>query len=105
MGRLPNRVRFKVTTRVNRAQHRVTQEYAGVTKIDMILPANPLANYYVHKAEVDNAISAAMSSGFYILGKEVATFEAEFASYLGVSDSVGVGSGTEALHLALRACG
>lgn len=71
----------------------------------MILPANPLANYHAHKAEIDDAIGAALSSGFYILGKEVAKFEAEFASYLGVSESVGVGSGTEALHLALRACG
>src|SRR5262249_17932185 len=42
---------------------------------------------------------------WYILGQEVAAFEAEFARYLGVRDAVGVGSGTDALHLALRACG
>ena len=69
----------------------------------MILPANPLANYQAHKADIDHAVNRALSSGFYILGKEVAQFEAEFAEYLGVSESVGVGSGTEAVHLALRA--
>lgn len=71
----------------------------------MILPANPRANYCAHKTEIDDAIQAALSSGSYILGNEVRTFEAEFAAYLGVAESVGVGSGTEALHLALRACG
>jgi dTDP-4-amino-4,6-dideoxygalactose transaminase len=71
----------------------------------MILPANPRANYNAHKTEIDDAIQAVLSSGSYILGNEVGTFEAEFAAYLGVAESVGVGSGTEALHLALRACG
>src|SRR5438132_7055559 len=41
----------------------------------------------------------------YILGDEVARFEEEFAHYLGVQYAVGVGSGTDALHIALRACG
>lgn len=44
-----------------------------------------------------------MNSGWYILGTEVAEFEKEFSSYLGCDfPSIGVGSGTEALHLALR---
>ena len=46
-----------------------------------------------------------LKSGRYILGDEVLAFEREFASYIGVRDAVGVGSGTEALHLALAACG
>lgn len=44
-------------------------------------------------------------SGQYILGREVALFEKEFAEYLGVKYAVGVGNGTDALNLALRACG
>src|SRR5262249_11288092 len=41
----------------------------------------------------------------YILGQEVAKFEEEFARYLGAQHAIGVGSGTDALHVALRACG
>jgi dTDP-4-amino-4,6-dideoxygalactose transaminase len=46
-----------------------------------------------------------LDGGWYILGEEVRQFEAEFATYLGVRHALGVGSGTEALHLALAACG
>jgi dTDP-4-amino-4,6-dideoxygalactose transaminase len=45
-----------------------------------------------------------LDRGIYILGEEVRDFEKEFASYIGVTDGIGVGSGTEALHLALAAC-
>lgn len=40
-----------------------------------------------------------------ILGKEVSAFEDEFASYLGIDNAIGVGSGTDALQLALRCLG
>ncbi len=69
-----------------------------------ILPSNPKANYLAHKEEIDKAIARVLNSGCYILGKEVAAFENEFAFYIGVSSGIGVGSGTEAIHLALRAC-
>src|SRR5690348_16850099 len=44
-----------------------------------------------------------MRSAWYVLGKEVETFEQEFADYCGVKYCVGVGNGLEALHLILRA--
>jgi len=66
--------------------------------------ANPLANYLAHKDEIDAAIARVLSRGRYILGDEVAAFEQEFARYIGVRFGIGVGSGTEALHLAMRAC-
>lgn len=66
--------------------------------------ANPLANYLAHKDEIDAAIARVLSGGRYILGEEVAAFEQEFARYIGVRFGIGVGSGTEALHLAMRAC-
>ena len=71
----------------------------------MIPCANPKAQYLAHKQEIDDAVRRVLESGWYILGDEVRAFEEEFAAYLGVSHSVGVGSGTEALHLALVACG
>jgi len=67
--------------------------------------SSPLANYLAHKDEIDAALKRTIESGWYILGEEVATFELEFAAYLGVTHAIGVGSGTDALVLALRACG
>ena len=46
-----------------------------------------------------------LESGTYILGREVELFERAFAAYCGVDHAVGVGSGTDALILALRAIG
>ncbi|AMN43210.1 DegT/DnrJ/EryC1/StrS family aminotransferase [Rhodoplanes sp. Z2-YC6860] len=58
-----------------------------------------------HRAEIDAAIARVFDRGRFILGEEVAAFEAEFASYLGVRHVVGVASGTQALGFALRAAG
>lgn len=66
---------------------------------------NPRASYFACKKEIDAAIASVMESGRYILGQEVSAFEQEFAAYIGVRFGIGVGSGTEALHIALRACG
>ena len=45
------------------------------------------------------------ASGQYILGPEVSAFEDEFAAYVGVRHCIGVGNGTDALTIALRAAG
>jgi dTDP-3-amino-3,4,6-trideoxy-alpha-D-glucose transaminase len=45
------------------------------------------------------------ASGRYVLGPEVQAFEEEFAAWLGAAHCVGVGNGTDALQIALRACG
>jgi dTDP-4-amino-4,6-dideoxygalactose transaminase len=55
--------------------------------------------------ELDAAIHRVLASGRFILGEELAAFEAEFATYCGVDHAVGTGSGTDALELALRALG
>lgn len=44
-----------------------------------------------------------LSSGWYILGKEVEHFEREYASYCGVKHAIGVGNGLDALVLIFRA--
>ena len=71
----------------------------------VIYCGNPRAQYESHRAEIDEAIRRVLESGRYILGDEVIAFECEFADYVGVRNAIGVGSGTEALHLALAACG
>jgi dTDP-4-amino-4,6-dideoxygalactose transaminase len=51
------------------------------------------------------ALQRVLDSGWYILGHELERFEEEFAAYCTVQHCIGVGSGTEALHLALKAGG
>src|SRR3954471_412136 len=53
--------------------------------------------------EIDSRLKAVLESGWYILGAEVSAFEESFAAYCGVAHCVGVGNGTDALELALRA--
>ncbi len=55
------------------------------------------------KEDVLAAISDVIDSAGFILGKEVGLFEEEFAAYCRTRFGVGLASGTEALHLALRA--
>jgi dTDP-4-amino-4,6-dideoxygalactose transaminase len=57
------------------------------------------------RSEIDEAIAGVLKSGSFILGEEVSAFEREFAAYCSVSDAISVGSGTDALQLALLACG
>lgn len=71
----------------------------------MILCANPREQYLAHQSEIDAAIAHVLEKGWYILGEEVRAFESEFAAYVGVQHGIGVGSGTDALHIALAACG
>ena len=70
-----------------------------------VFPANPKAGYLAHKAEIDGAIARVLESGQYILGGEVSAFEREWADYCGVAHAVGVGNGTDAIEIALRALG
>jgi len=63
------------------------------------------AQYRGIKDEVDAAVLRVLESTQFILGEEVASFEREFAAYCQASESVGVNSGTSALHLALLAMG
>ncbi|MFN0108024.1 MAG: DegT/DnrJ/EryC1/StrS family aminotransferase [Blastocatellia bacterium] len=67
--------------------------------------SNPKASYLAHQREIDDAIKQTLDSGWYILGKQVAAFEQEFAAYVGVAHCAGVANGTDAIVLALRACG
>jgi len=65
--------------------------------------ADPRAGYLVQRTAIDAALTRVFEGGVYILGREVEMFEAAFADYIGVSHAIGVGSGTDAIELALRA--
>ncbi len=67
--------------------------------------SNPGAFFEEHRDEVTAAMTRVMDSGWYILGSEVASFERRFAQMFGLGGAVGVGSGTDALIIALRALG
>jgi len=61
--------------------------------------------YQQLKSEIDAAIAGVLDTSHYILGPQGQAFENEAAAYLGVKHAIGVSSGTDALHLALRAAG
>lgn len=61
--------------------------------------------YRLYQKAFEKAIRDVCVSGFYILGPELERFERRFADYLGVKESVGVASGTDALRLACQALG
>ena len=71
----------------------------------MIRCANPLEQYNSNKEEIETAISSVLTKGNYILGDEVKSFEQEFSDFIGVDYGIGVGNGTDALLVALKACG
>ncbi|MFO1085753.1 MAG: DegT/DnrJ/EryC1/StrS family aminotransferase [Reyranellaceae bacterium] len=55
------------------------------------------------KPELDAAYRRVMESGWFVLGREVAAFEEEYAAFCGTAHCVGLGNGLEALELVLRA--
>jgi dTDP-3-amino-3,4,6-trideoxy-alpha-D-glucose transaminase len=63
------------------------------------------SQYAAIKDEIDAAIARVLERAWFILGAELEAFEAEFAAACGANYCIGVGNGTEALHLALRALG
>ena len=72
----------------------------------MNIPMTTLTRQYkTIEKEIDRALKSALLSGAYILSDEVSAFEKEFAGFIGCRYGVGVGSGTDALTLALRALG
>ena len=61
------------------------------------------AQYQSIKPEIDTAIQSVLDTTQFVLGKEVAAFEEDFAAYTQAKYAIGVNSGTSALHLALLA--
>ena len=60
------------------------------------------ASYLELKNEIDSSIARVLSSGMYVGGSEVETFEDNFSDYCGSEFTVGVANGLDALRLSLR---
>ncbi|MEO5375013.1 MAG: DegT/DnrJ/EryC1/StrS family aminotransferase [Alphaproteobacteria bacterium] len=65
----------------------------------------PPAQTATYRAAIEEAIRRVLDSSNYVLGHEVAAFEAELAAHTGTAHAIGVNSGTDALCLVLRALG
>jgi dTDP-4-amino-4,6-dideoxygalactose transaminase len=76
----------------------------GKASLGWILQTDPRASYIAQQRAIDRAISRVLDGGSYILGREVESFEAGFADFVGVDYAIGCASGTDAIELALRAC-
>ena len=57
------------------------------------------------RGEMDAAAKRVLDSGWYLLGKEVEKFEADFAAYCGTKHCIGVANGLDALKLIVKAYG
>ena len=55
------------------------------------------------REELRAAVLRVLDSGVFVLGPEVEAFERELAEYVGTSHAIGVGNGTDAITIALRA--
>ena len=63
------------------------------------------AQYKTIEEKASKAVCEVLSSANYIMGKDVLEFEREFAEYVGAKHAISVGNGTDALVVALMACG
>ncbi|HLF98417.1 MAG TPA: DegT/DnrJ/EryC1/StrS family aminotransferase [Methylococcaceae bacterium] len=71
-----------------------------------MIPMVDLKTQYAElRAEIEAGLAEVFDSCAFILGPNVQSFEQAAAAYLGVKHAIGCASGTDALHLALRAAG
>jgi dTDP-4-amino-4,6-dideoxygalactose transaminase len=75
------------------------------TKTQEIPLVDLRAQYATIRDDVLPAIEAVLDSMQLTIGPNVKAFDQEWATYCGTKHAVGVGSGTDALQLAIRACG
>ena len=67
-----------------------------------ILPNNLKRQHDIHAEEYNAKVLDVLNSGWYVLGKEVSSFEDEYAQYTGSKYCVGLASGLDALQIAFR---
>lgn len=74
-------------------------------EMDKIMPNRLDRGFYMHQEELEAKAIEVLRSGWYVLGKEVTSFEEEFAKYTGAKYCVGLASGLDALWIAFRILG
>jgi len=57
------------------------------------------------RAELEQAFAQVFDRGYFILGPELENFETNFSKYIGCTHGIGVANGTDAIQVALMACG
>ena len=70
-----------------------------------IMPNRMDRGFYQYQEEFEQKALEVLRSGWYVLGKEVSSFEEEFAAYTGAKYCVGLASGLDALRMAFRILG
>lgn len=70
-----------------------------------IMPNRLDKGFYLYQEEFEKKAIEVLRSGWYVLGKEVSSFEEEFAQYTGSKYCVGLASGLDALWIAFRVLG
>ena len=77
-----------------------------MSRIEKKIPFYNISDSYKElKSEIDSSLERVLSNGWYILGKEVASFEEKFAEYIGTKYCVSTSNGLDALFLVLKAWG
>ena len=71
----------------------------------MIMANNLLRQFSLHQDEYEKKALEVLRSGWYILGREVSSFEEEWAQYVGAKYCVGLASGLDSLWIAFRLLG
>lgn len=72
----------------------------------MKVPAGRLDRAYeAHREEFETAALRVLRSGWYVMGEELASFERQYADYIGTKSCVGLGNGLDALWIAFKALG
>lgn len=74
-------------------------EHAPIPMVDLT------AQYPLLREAIESGLKQALDEAKFIMGPNVSALEAETAAYLGAEHAIGVASGTDALHLALRGAG
>lgn len=77
----------------------------GKVAMERIMPNRLDKGFYKYQEEFEKKALEVLRSGWYVLGKEVSSFEEEYAEYTGGKYCVGLASGLDALWIAFRVLG